>query len=408
MKKGLSIITSCMLLLSLSACGGDGEEEIVYEESPFPLPGEYTIPSGDTAPAYYSNVLTAVSESTVSLEGQEIYNENGELIEIPSEDEEESAAPAEEVELTKAEIKALEAEQELLDEAYAALQADLDKVNAKISSVRLVHFTDPTEVNNAAVAEATEAYELATGTGEAAEAAPAEEGAEEGATEENLSAESTLTGLEAIIADLEYAPYIYNYDVTTTGKTGGQVTADYVAYMQNSGFKIIDPFHPVNDEYYEMLTPDFTQRAGTVALAKKASGEDNIFMIMVDWNYYGAVVMVYEEDGTLWIAPKKDTAAKTSLTVTDAKNFLQTRTPEQLGLEGASMEEYTVFTSEALLIVNGVTYRQFTITRNPINGNGSVFGGNYLVDADGNTYVLNSITGTITPLQITNIFDTIN
>lgn len=398
MKKGLSLLTSLAMILSLTACGDDGEEEIVYEESPFPVPAEYTIPSGDTAPAFYSNVLTEVAEWTVTLEGEEIYNENGELIDIPDEG---TSLGIDTEDLSKAEKKAIEAEEALLQAAYDLLDADLTREKNKLSSIQLVKIGDPTEKNALLVSEATEAYNLAVGEG----GAEAEE--TEGATEENLSTVE-VDPLEALIAELDYEPFVYTYDVTTTGSTGGQATAYYVEYMQKQGYKIIDPFHPVNNEYYEMLTPDFTQRAGTVALAKKASGTDKIFMIMVDWNYYGSVVLVYEEEGTLWIAPKKSTQAKTSITINEAVNYLETRTPSQLGLDGTSMEEYSVFTSEGLVIVNGVTYRQFTITKNPVNGNGSVFGGNYLIDTEGNTYAINQLTGTITPLQLTNIFDTLN
>lgn len=440
------LLTSC-LLLTLVSCG-DGEEEIVYEESPYDIPSQYVLFSGDNAPAYYSNIMTYAAENAIvtelveetelvepptdtptegdtledgaegasdslgeegTLEGEEataevddssgasaenlsattpIEEEEGEVVEEEPEvePEEEEEEEEEERELTKAEEKALAEEEKRVAAAIALLQVERDREMAKLTSIRVVSVTDPTEAYNKAVTEATEAATEANG------GTPPTTKDEEG---EEIPDTSFLD-------DIPQGSYHYTYDVTTTGKSGGQVTSDYVNYMQGSGFKIVDPFHPVSNEYYEMLTPDFTQRAGTVALAKKASGTEKIFMILVDWHYTGAAVTVYEETGTLWIAPKKDTTTKTSLSITDVTNFLETRRPSDLGLEGSSMSDYNVFTSEGLVMVNGVTYRKFIISG---KGTGT-YGGTYLVDADGNTFTVAPGSSTLTPLQLPNIFDT--
>lgn len=383
MKTGLKLLTSCAIMLTLTSCG---EEEIVYEESLYPVVETYLIPSGDTAPAFYSDVLTYTKENTGVLEGDE------EEAEAEAAEGEEEAEP---VELSKAEQKEADAEAKRLEAAREILLAEQTREFNKLNSVRIVSMQDPTETNATAVAEAEAEHLLAIG-------------GEEGATAENLSStegEEDLSYLE----DVELLPFVYTYDVSTTGSTGGEATASYVAHMQSSGFKIIDPFHPVENEYYEMLDPDFTQRSGTLALAKKASGDQKIFMIIVDWNPVGAVVTVYEEEGTLWIPPKKDsTAAKSSLSVSDAVNFFETRTPDSLGLDGNDMSEFSVYSSEAIVIMNGVSYRQFTITKNPVDGGGSAFGGTYLMDSEGNTLVLDRVTGTVSPLQVPNVYDTLN
>lgn len=434
------LLTSCMLL-TLVSCG-DGEEEIVYEESPYDIPSQYVLFSGDSAPAYYSNIMTYAAENATVTElveetdlvetpieppsedvedgaegasdtlGEEvdassaaeddssgasaenlsattpIEEEEGEVVEEEPEvePEEEEEEEEEERELTKAEEKALAEEEKRVAAAIALLQVERDREMAKLTSIRVVSVTDPTEAYNKAVTEATEAATEANG------GTPPTTKDEEG---EEIPDTSFLD-------DIPQGSYHYTYDVTTTGKSGGQVTSDYVNYMQGSGFKIVDPFHPVSNEYYEMLTPDFTQRAGTVALAKKASGTEKIFMILVDWYYTGAAVTVYEETGTLWIAPKKDTTTKTSLSISDVTDFLESRRPSDLGLEGSSMSEYNVFTSEGLVMVNGVTYRKFIISG---KGTGT-YGGTYLVDADGNTFTVAPGTNTLTPLQLPNIFDT--
>lgn len=407
MKSVVKLLTSSFLLLGLVACGG--EEEIVYEESPHDILAVYTLMSGDTAPAYYSNILAYTAE-TATVEAQ-IAGDTGEEEEEEPEEDIDLDNLAVPVPLSKDEEKALEKaqkeldklleeEQKRLDAATEILQAERDREYAKIDSIRVIGMQDNSESYTEQVQEAKDAYLELYGGGDDAITATITEKltAKEEAGEEL----PYMTGIETPV-------FTYTYDVTTTGKTGSQVTGDYVSYMQSSGFKIIDAFHPVNNEYYEMLTPDFTQRAGTVALGKKASGTEKIFMILVDWYTTGATVTVYEEDGTLWIAPKKDTATKSSLSINDVVSFFETRTPSQLGLEGSSMDEYSVYTFEGIVMINGVSYRQFNITRNAgIDGTGAGYGGNYLVDGDGNTFLIDKVTGTVSPLKLTNVFDTLN
>lgn len=385
MKSVAKMLVSASLLLTLVSCGG--EDEIVYEPSPYDIPTVYTLDSGDTAPAYYSNMMTYAQENatvtSLNEEGEE-GEDGGASAENLSADGED-AEEVDEDNLSKEEKKALAEEEKRVAAAIALLQEERTRELAKLTSIRLVSLLDPTEMNAASIEEARLAYLEANGLSE--ESATDEEGVED------------LTYMD----DVAISPFFYTYDVSSTGKAGGQVTSDYVSHMQSSGFKIIDPFHPVNNEYYEMLTPDFTQRAGTVALAKKASGVEKIFMVIVDWHYTGAAVTVYEEEGTLWIAPVKSTGSQGSLSINDVVGFLETRRPSDLGLDGSSMAEYNVFTSEGIVMVNGVTYRKFIISG---KGTGA-YGGTYLVDAEGNTFVVDDVNNTVSPLKISNIYDTL-
>lgn len=395
MKKGAKLLASCLLILTLSACG-DEEEVIVYEESPFDVPLEYSL-GDDTAPAFYTDVFTYIAENVAPPI---------ETTEIP-----------EGKELTKEEEKYLEEEEEKLTAANELLQAELDKENNRLGSIRLVWSLDPTEENAEAIAARMEIYEeekaaAAAAAAEAYQIIPDE-------TEEQLSGdeEGTLTTTVVVeeeedfsfLQEVEQTGYVYNYDLTTTGYSGGQATGGYANLMISSGFKIIDPFHPVGIEYYSMLTPDFTQRAGTVALAKTASGIDRLILVVVDWSYYGATVSVEYIDGKLWIPPKVSPAAsKGSLSISDVVGFLSERSPSELGLSGNTMDEYNIYTSEGLVILNGETYRQFNVNGKPIDGNGSTYGGTYLVNADGDTFTVDEYHGTVIPLNITNVFDTLN
>lgn len=388
MKRGVSILTSTLLLLSLTACG-DGEDEIVYEESPIDLITEYSLGGGDDkAPAFYSDVFAYVAENILPVETVD-----------PN-------APV--IELTKEEEKAAKAEAKKLEEANELLQKELDKENNRLSSIRLVAVQDPTEANQAVIDEATLAYEewlIEQPIPTVATPEPSE-----GETEEPLSSETEVVALPTLeesgfLDDLEQASYSYTYDVSTTGYTGGQSTAGYVDYLTKSGFKIIDSFHPVNQEYYEMLTPDFTQRAGTVSLAKRASGTGRLMLLVVDWHYYGATVTVSYVDGTLWVAPPANNTSRGSLSISDAVEFLEKCNPVELGLVGNTMDDYNIYTSEGLVIINGVSFRQFNISGKAHDGNGNTFAGSYLINADGNTYSVDQITGAVIPLNVANVFD---
>lgn len=392
MKKGVKLVTGLLLVLGLSACG-DGEEEIVYEESPYDIPLEYSL-GEDSAPGFYADVFSYISENIAPPI---------ETTEIP-----------EGKELTKEEEKYLKEEEEKLTAANDLLQAELDKENNRLGSIRVVSVTDPSEKNADAIAARMEIYEEEKA--EAAAIAAAEFQIIPDETEEQLSSDddATLTATVVVEEDFSFLEqveqdgYVYHYDLSTTGYSGGQATSGYASHMLSAGFKIIDPFHPVGIEYYSMLTPDFTQRAGTVAFAKKASGTDRLILVMVDWYNYGATVSIEYISGKLWVAPKVSTTQKTSLSINDVVGFLETRNPADLGLSGMTMEDYNVYTSEALVIINGETYRQFNITGKATGGNGSTYGGVFLVNADGNTFTVDNYHSTVIPLNVANIYDTLN
>lgn len=415
MKSAFRILASALMLTALVSCG-EGEEEIVYDPSPIDLPSEYTLSESDTAPVFFADVFTYIESNVVP---------------VPEATTEETEVP---VELSKEEEKALEEETKRLEAAQELLALELTRENNKLGSVQLVAFRDPTEANDALIAEALLEYEELKASVVPAPTAPTEEGAtEEGtaegeATQEPLSSEGDVSLEPAVdtvetvpvvdsapaivdeatyLQDLELAPYVYTYDVATTGYTGGQATANYADLMLKSKFKIIDAFHPVDNEYYEMLTPDFTQRAGTVTMAKMATGTERLMFVTVDWHYYGATVTVEYRDGTLWIAPVVKNTSSASLSISDAVGFLETRNPSDLGLSGSTMSEYNVYTGEGLVMMNGVSYRQFTISGKPTDGNGSTYGGTYLINAEGQTFSVNQVTGTVSPLNITNVFDTL-
>lgn len=379
-------------LALLVSCGG--EEEISYEPTPYELPIEYVITADDTAPAFYSDVMTLVVENVVQ----------------PVSEEE----PIDTSSLSKDQKKILEEEEERVQAAWEAELEEIVRNNNKLMSIRLVSLYDPTEANTALIDEAQairdeEAAVVAAERAEqeAAEAVAKADGTyvEDEVSEEQLSSSSEVV-LPSLLESVPQEAFIYTYDTSTTGKTGGVATAEYVSVLQKSSFKIVDPFHPVNGEYYEMLTPDFTQRAGTVALARGLSVSGRIFLIIIDWTQYGAVVTVSQEPGSIWVAPKTSAASRGSLSIEDAVTYLSTRSPSELGLSGTSMNDYAVYTAEGLLMINGTTYRQFNIVENAHDGSGNSFAGSYLIESEGNVFQLDNITGVIAPLNITNVFDT--
>ncbi len=385
-KQGMLALTMACLV----GCGG--EDEIVYEPTPIELPVEYVITADDTAPAFYSDVMTLVTENILPAESTE--------------------DPIDTSSLTKEEKKLLEEEAKRVEAAWEAELEEIIRSNNKLMSIRLVSTYDPLEANTAALEEAQAerdeiaAEEAAAKAEQAAQDAVAAAKGEGGeVTEEPLAAEEEVE-LPSLLHSVPQEAYVYTYDTSTTGKSGGLAAADYAAVLLGTKFKIIDAFHPVNEEYYEMITPDYTQRAGTVSFARNLSVPGRIFLIIVDWNANGAVVTVSSEPGSIWVAPKKSTASKGSLTIDDAVTYLGSRNPADLGLDGTSMADYNIYTAEGLVMINGTAYRQFNISGKATGGSGVTFAGSYLIESEGNVFKMDSVNGTIVPLNIINVYDT--
>ncbi len=397
MKSGKKLLSSVLALSLLVACGGDEEEVIVYPDSPFELPLTYALSEDDTAPVFYQDVFDYITNNVVPA------------IETTAED----------VVLSKDEEKALEAETERLQAANDLLAIELEKENARLGSIILVSVTDPSEKNNDALAAASEEYaEMIANVPSSPDMEQSEEESEEGETEKPLSNTTEtsvdISSLGVVAMDeitylqkAEILPFIYTYDLATTGVSGGEATAGYAKTMASSGFKVVDAFHPMDDEYYELLDLDYTQRAGTVTFAKKATGTDRLLMVTVDWHSFGATVTVEYRDGTIWVAPPSTDSGSTSrgsLTISDAVEFLESSNPTDLGLSGTSMESYNIYTAEALVMIDGVSYRQFNVSEKAADGNGNVFAGSYLINSDGDTYRVDPVSGAVYPTAM-NVFD---
>ncbi|MFI3250910.1 MAG: hypothetical protein R3Y07_08105, partial [Eubacteriales bacterium] len=341
----LKLLLSSLCLLTLASCGGDAEEEIVYQEGPIEMPSEYVLTADDTAPAFYVDVLNGVLANSIYVPEEEEVFEEILLDEETLTDEEKAlleahAAILAEEAAAAAAIKAAES---------ALAQEELTLYNNRISSIMLVSFIDPTEKNEAALAEAQaerqalvdEAIQAKAKADKLAEAAAkvAEKNGET-VTEEQLSSEEEEIPIEDQFppATVKFAPYCYTYDLIQVGESGGKVTGEYIELLKGFGFTVVDGFHPIDGVFYEMLSPDYTQRAGTVVVAKKMSWDGQLFVIMVDWTATGAVVSVYNETGTIYIPPIKkveDENASTSggsLSIQDALNFITNRNPSDLGL----------------------------------------------------------------------------
>lgn len=412
MNKKFMLSSAC--LVALVGCGG-GEEEIVYEPSPLELPTEYILTENDKAPAFYADVLNGVLANSIY---------------IPEEDEVFEERPIDEESLTSEEKALLEKHASILAEEAAiaadikaaetaAAQDELTKYNNRISSILLVSAYDPSEKNAdlIAEAEAVRAAELEAAAKEQAKQDKLDEAAAKVAekngevvtqsNEELLSNEEEIKEEELPPVTAALEPHRYTYATNQTGETGGKVTGGYADILLQSGFTIVDIFHPIDGVYYEMLSPDYTQRAGSVAFAKKMSWDGELFFISVDWTATGAEVVVSTDSGSIYIPPAKKEEEESassggSLSIQDALNYLNSCNPADLGLAGNSMNDYKIYTLEGLVMVDSVPYRQFDVYSSA-NGTSNTHVGSYLFSNDG---VVLEVDGSIVrPLNIANVHD---
>ncbi len=100
-------------------------------------------------------------------------------------------------------------------------------------------------------------------------------------------------------------------------------------------------------------------------------------------------------------APDHDTS-QTALTVADAVTFLCSLSPQVLGLEGDSMDEYTVYPAEGLVTVDGELHTELSVYRHDGEAGTNDFQGCYLLSRgpQRRLYLLDRFTREVTELPL--------
>ena len=166
----------------------------------------------------------------------------------------------------------------------------------------------------------------------------------------------------------------------------------------------------INDEGFivtdqdnrELLEPPALEEGDpTLVLERPSQTEGYIFQVAMGWSENGCSVQVARLEGEIQMAMPAgagDVEEIEPTVLTDQLAYLYSLPPSRFGLEGESMEEYTIYPVEGLAVIDGVTCRRFNIyLRRPENTNGIL--GTYFLSPDRQSlYRLNPESDSVDPI----------
>ena len=122
------------------------------------------------------------------------------------------------------------------------------------------------------------------------------------------------------------------------------------------GFSIVDETYLIQDE-----RPELEDTEGALLLAKNSVVEGRVFQLAIGWSEASdnLAVRVSTPEGQLHKPQKVDPPEPASLS--EQMSRIQSMTPSQLALPGASMGEYDIYPIEGFVKIDGLDCRRFNI-----------------------------------------------
>ena len=225
--------------------------------------------------------------------------------------------------------------------------------------------------------------------------------------------------------------YIFHYEKVSDMATLYQSYCDQMT-SEEYGFTMTD------DHYQQIYNPDFTTPTGEVILARPAEQKDKLYRIVLGWSpgeqdekdkdkeeevplTTNCTVEIANVDGTVTETeppppPQQGSSSESgpdgaggssvqpegseASTLVDQIQYFYTLSPELLGLEGESLDQYDIFPLEGILSVDGSPCRQMQVyhTKEPEMTN--AISGIYLLTLDlKHVYHLDPFNMVVTKLQ---------
>lgn len=138
----------------------------------------------------------------------------------------------------------------------------------------------------------------------------------------------------------EEPSYTYTYAALTEP---GSVAGTYATLLTEGE----GSFTVVDEDWEETDLPDFTQAEGSVRLAEPSAEEGKLLEIDLTWSEDQCVVTVTQPSGRLTLRPVEP------MTLEEAINYVRGYTPEDLGLGGSSMSNYSIYPRPGEVLVDG-------------------------------------------------------
>ena len=230
-----------------------------------------------------------------------------------------------------------------------------------------------------------------------------------------VSVAGMALGADESEAKAELAKTItYTY---TNLNNAGAAAATYVKQLATAE----EPFFVVDEEFVKTSQPDYNTEEGMVLMARnlvvetkeedadkdadqedgksEGEGEDTtpaptptpapakpdpkVLTVRISWSKAQCVVTADEAIGMVTSPPPKQHNSGASMGIMQAKDYLSSLPPADLGLEGTSMDQYEVTPIEGVVMVDDVACTRINVYNDNNPGQSNEFMGSYLVSIDG-------------------------
>ena len=147
--------------------------------------------------------------------------------------------------------------------------------------------------------------------------------------------------------------YLYIYDVASPAAVVDRYLDAVLGGEQ--GMSLLDEESIVSDE-----RPVLEDSLGTVTLAKTSTQEGHLFQVVIGWSKASCLTLrVSAPEGVLQYPEVEDPLDLATLA--EQMDQLKNMDPKELGLSGASMDEYEIYAGEGFVTVDGTPCRKFNI-----------------------------------------------
>lgn len=183
-----------------------------------------------------------------------------------------------------------------------------------------------------------------------------------------------------------------------------ELLSAYVTFMTASdvGFSLVDDtLVRLKEEEYPLMT---THR-GSVLLARNAIDEQDAgkaLTIQLEWTQDNCFVTVDTPEGRVKDPPPPPSAVNgaNAMTLMEAMDFVNTLDPADLGLNGSSMEDYTIYAMDGAVMIDNIPCMHINVYDDNATTGTNVVAGQFFMSADGqHIYRLDPETNTVEELD---------
>ena len=185
--------------------------------------------------------------------------------------------------------------------------------------------------------------------------------------------------------------YTYIYELTNPAEVMNRYLDAVLGGEQ--GFSLVSEDYVILDEQ----RPELQDAEGVLILARPSVVEGHIFQLAIGWSQASANLAVRASAPEGAITKPEPEPEPEPTSVSEQMEQLRSMTPAELGLAGASMDNYTIFPVDGFVTVNGQECRRFNLY--PQGDTGSIAGTYFLSTDKQHVYVLDPNTNTVSTIR---------